>query len=211
MPNTITSYYFSPANAKSSKPSNKETTSSYQPKSTQSLREKWTELYTKTLPSAARDKSPAQPRWSVHLDHCFARIILDNAIGITTPWTEKLRSPANKHMSDDQFTTCIHVANEILEGKVNLVDLDEISLQLRGKTKGNKRKLDEVEHEFPSTEELYTGNELPKKKFKLMDDQDEADLKAIINSSEKSPFQKQVLLLLLQIPPGKLSSFTLLP
>lgn len=33
-----------------------------------------------TLPSLAQACDPAQPTWSVTLDHCFARIILDNTV-----------------------------------------------------------------------------------------------------------------------------------
>jgi hypothetical protein len=45
------------------------------------LRQEWKSLYSETLPQMARSRDPAQTKWPVTLDHCFARIILDNVIG----------------------------------------------------------------------------------------------------------------------------------
>ncbi|KAL8914018.1 MAG: hypothetical protein Q9171_001269 [Xanthocarpia ochracea] len=97
------------------------------------LQDDWKLLYSKTLPSLAISKSPAQKVWPVHLDHCFARIILDNAIGIDGPWTNKLASPAMKNMTSEQLERCIALGNAIADGREILVDLDAISLELRGK------------------------------------------------------------------------------
>lgn len=115
-----------------------------------SLTTRWTTLYTRTLPSLARSKDHCQPTWPVHLDHCFARIILDAVIGNSTfgrldetptPWTTKLKSPAVKNMSTAQLEACIELGEAIAEGKINLVELDQRSLTVRGKThKGEKRK-----------------------------------------------------------------------
>jgi hypothetical protein len=58
------------------------------------LKKEWTTLYRITLPVLAKKRSPAQPKWPVHLDHCFARIILDNAIGEDHPWTKILKAAA---------------------------------------------------------------------------------------------------------------------
>lgn len=41
------------------------------------LRQKWRNLYALDLPAMAKAKDEKQ-KWPVHLDHCFARIILDN-------------------------------------------------------------------------------------------------------------------------------------
>lgn len=115
-----------------------------------SLATNWTTLYTHTLPSLARSKDISQPTWPVHLDHCFARIILDAVIGNSTsvrpdetptPWTAKLKPPAVKNMSTAQLEACIELGEAIAEGKVNLVELDQRSLTVRGKLhKGEKRK-----------------------------------------------------------------------
>ncbi|KAL9136381.1 MAG: hypothetical protein Q9175_002398 [Cornicularia normoerica] len=111
---------------------------------------RWTTLYTHTLPTLARSEALSQPTWPVHLDHCFARIILDAVIGNSTairpdetptPWTAKLKSPAVKNMSTQQLEACIELGEAIAEGKINLVELDQRSLTVRGKKlKGEKRK-----------------------------------------------------------------------
>lgn len=106
-----------------------------------SLREQWSELYKTTLPSLAVSKDASQSKWPIHLDHCFARIILDNAIGVSKPWTEVLAAPAVKTMSAKQLSSAIELGEKIACGEVNLVELDERSLEIRGKAskaKNNK-------------------------------------------------------------------------
>ena len=110
----------------------------------------WTTIYTHTLPNLARSGAPSQPTWPVHLDHCFARIILDAVIGNSTstrhdetptPWTTKLKSPAVKNMSTQQLEACIELGEAIAEGRIDLVELDRRSLTVRGKAlKGEKRR-----------------------------------------------------------------------
>lgn len=116
----------------------------------QSLTSRWTTIYKHTLPHLARSSAPSQPTWPVHLDHCFARIILDAIIGNSTslrpdespsPWTAKLKSPAVRNMSTQQVESCIELGESIAQGKVDLVELDSLSLAARGKMlKGEKRK-----------------------------------------------------------------------
>ncbi|PPJ61198.1 hypothetical protein CBER1_10759 [Cercospora berteroae] len=103
------------------------------------LQDRWTYLYKEYLPALAKARDESQPIWPVFLDHCFARIVLDNAVGVDKPWTEVLRSPAYKHMSEEQLGIAIELAEKIAKGSANLVDLDEHSLQLRGK-QSKKRK-----------------------------------------------------------------------
>ncbi|KAL9114639.1 MAG: hypothetical protein Q9227_001317 [Pyrenula ochraceoflavens] len=93
----------------------------------------WKTLYTKTLPSKAKSRDSAQLRWPVALDHCFARIILDNVIGRgKEPWTKQLKAPAVKNMTESQLQACIELALQIECGDVDLVDLDQKSLLSRG-------------------------------------------------------------------------------
>ena len=116
----------------------------------ESLTSRWTTLYKHTLPDLARSSALSQPTWPVHLDHCFARIILDAIIGNSTsfrpdetptPWTAKLKSPAVGKMSRQQLEWCIELGESIAQGKVDLVELDRLSLTARGKMlKGEKRK-----------------------------------------------------------------------
>lgn len=57
-------------------------------------------------------RSPPYPR-PVTLDHCFARIILDSAVGIDAPWTERLKSPAIRHMSRAQLEHAITLGRKV--------------------------------------------------------------------------------------------------
>ncbi|KAF3763314.1 hypothetical protein M406DRAFT_323092 [Cryphonectria parasitica EP155] len=97
------------------------------------LQDKWNHLYRKELPALAKAKDPAQPKWPVSLDHCFARIILDNAVGRDRPWHQVLKSPAYKHMSQQQLQDAIGLGEQLVSGQADLVALDEKSLELRGK------------------------------------------------------------------------------
>lgn len=103
------------------------------------LQEQWNYLYKEYLPTLAKARDEAQTTWPVIFDHCFARIVLDNSIGIDKPWTKVLPSPAYKHMSETQLRAAIALAERIAAGTANLVELDERSLQLRGK-RGKKRR-----------------------------------------------------------------------
>jgi len=103
------------------------------------LRARWTRLYTHTLPHLAATHAPNQPIWPVHLDHCFARIIYDHILGeAKVPWTAKVKSPAIQHMSRAQLADCIALGDKIAEGVVDLVELDTVSLAVRGKIKAGK-------------------------------------------------------------------------
>lgn len=104
------------------------------------LQEQWNYLYKEYLPTLAKARDEAQTRWPVMFDHCFARIVLDNSIGIDKPWTKVLPSPAYKHMSEAQLRAAIALAERIAAGTANLVELDERSLQLRGKHGKKRRK-----------------------------------------------------------------------
>lgn len=125
--------------------------------------EQWQDLYIHRLPYAATRKISTQTRWPVTLDHCFGRIIYDVVLGgasRTSPdgeisgksWREVIKAPAIKHMTVDQVEGCIKLGEEILEGKVDLVELNEMSLEVRGKlhgngkgTRGTKRKVESLE------------------------------------------------------------------
>lgn len=49
----------------------------------------------------------------VTLDHCFGRIILDNAVGVDRPWTETIKSPAIKNMTEGQFRAAIDLGHRV--------------------------------------------------------------------------------------------------
>lgn len=103
------------------------------------LQAQWKDMFQKKLPDAATSKSSAQPKWSVHVDHCFARIILDQVVGNgTEPWMASLKSPAYKNMTREQLEQAITLGDDILDGRADLVELDEKSLAVRGKASRNK-------------------------------------------------------------------------
>lgn len=97
------------------------------------LRDRWTHLYASHLPALAKARDPAQKHWPVHLDHCFARIILDNAIGVDKPWTKAVKAPAVRNMTVEQLRDALALGEKVAGGEVDLVELDGMSLRLRGK------------------------------------------------------------------------------
>jgi hypothetical protein len=89
------------------------------------LRNRWDQLWRTELP--AYSKATNGP---VKWDHCCARIILDNVFG--GHWKDHILAPANKHMTDDQLTRAIRLAEQVLSGEADLHALNRNSLQWRG-------------------------------------------------------------------------------
>lgn len=108
--------------------------------SLEDLQAQWKTLYSKQLPALAKTKDPAQSHWPVQLDHCFARIILDNAVGKDRPWAQVIKSPAYKNMTRKQLQDAIGLGEKLACGDEDLVALDERSLKLRGKNSKVQRK-----------------------------------------------------------------------
>lgn len=127
------------------------------------LRSVWTELYSKTLPNLARVRDPAQPKWPVNFDHCFARIILDNTIGEgQEQWDTRLKRPPIKHMSGEQLKRAIDLAERIRDGKEDLVALDLQSLETRGKSdKKYKKTPSELASPEPKASNSHTQENAP--------------------------------------------------
>ena len=88
-------------------------------------RGRWRDLVERRLPEAAR------PDWPVRLDHCFARILLDNTCG--APWRETVAAPAWANLSPDQLACAIALGEAVLAGQADLAALNRRSLALRGK------------------------------------------------------------------------------
>jgi O-6-methylguanine DNA methyltransferase len=133
---------------------------------TRSLQETWIELYSKTLPSLARARDIAQPTWPVTLDHCFARIILDNTVGEgREQWDKRLKRPAVRNMSHEQLVKAIILAERIRDGKEDLVALDLQSLEVRGKVqrkyKGKSAELN-AEDRKQSQSSRHLEEDVPK-------------------------------------------------
>jgi O-6-methylguanine DNA methyltransferase len=147
-----------------------------------SLQETWTELYSKTLPSLARVRDVVQPAWPVSLDHCFARIILDNTVGEgQEQWDKRLERPAVRNMSHEQLLKAINLAERIRDGKEDLVALDLQSLEVRGKSsrkyKGGSAQPNAGipdQSQLPHSEELVTKRSITKRKPAEQDNQNSA-------------------------------------
>ncbi|KAI4277904.1 MAG: hypothetical protein LQ337_001450 [Flavoplaca oasis] len=194
-----------------------------------SLENDWKLLYSKTLPSLAVSKSPTQEVWPVHLDHCFARIILDNIIGIDRPWTSRLASPALKNMTHEQLEKCIALGKAIADGREDLTELDAISLEMRGKKqksaayskrrRATRSPMDTVERS-PKRRQLSIKNALSitspstilsPTSTTLLDlkppDNPGHDLTTLITTSNLSSFRQKVLLALCQVPRGRFTTY----
>ena len=171
-----------------------------------------------------------QSKWPVHVDHCFARIILDSTVGVDAPWMEKIKSPAYKNLSREQLEKSIELGKKILDGEVDLVELDNRSLRLRGqgekvsgKASGKflaaspaKRKRevgkDDEEQEAkkrksPPPETKPLAELSPEKPIDKNGKEDFTPWLKKIALSNKSPFQKKVLTVLCQVPRGKYTTY----
>ena len=76
----------------------------------------WRDLVGRRLPGSAR------PDWPVRLDHCFARILLDNACG--GPWRDRARPPAHANMPTDQLDVGDRARRGGARGKADLALLE---------------------------------------------------------------------------------------
>lgn len=96
------------------------------------LQQEWTTLWTRTLPVLASSESKIHGEcWPVCVDRSIARIILDNAAGISQPWTESIEAPATKHMTDTQLQACIDLSRSLINNEVSIWDLDTTSRKIR--------------------------------------------------------------------------------
>ncbi|KAI7537855.1 hypothetical protein KC331_g10700 [Hortaea werneckii] len=211
----------------------------------ESLRQKWNELYKQRLPALAKARDPVQTTWPVFLDHCFARIVLDNAIGNDRPWTEIIKQPAVKNMSEDQLKTAIDLAERLASGKADLVALDERILELRGKRSKKRKGEDNNPRPSPKKRKNDTGtissyflpspSSPPKHNPESKPQQAQTTpnppkpkdtepssssteqqidmqphLHRIATSTTLTPFRKQTLSLLCQIPRGQFTTYAAL-
>ena len=94
------------------------------------LRERWRELVGERLPEAARTATG----WPVRLDHCFARILLDDACD--APWRERVAPPAWRNAPPETLRRAIATGEAVLAGEADLDALNRRSLTLRGKLRG---------------------------------------------------------------------------
>ncbi|MEM1306087.1 MAG: GCN5-related N-acetyltransferase [Pseudomonadota bacterium] len=90
------------------------------------LRQRYRTLVHTTLPAAARSRG-----WPIHLDHCFARVLLDCAC--ERPWAEVIARPAWRNAPEAVLTRAIELGDAALAGDQDMAALNRRSLLLRGK------------------------------------------------------------------------------
>lgn len=91
---------------------------------------RYRELVDRELPAAA-----ARDRWTLRHDHCFGRVLLDDAVGAC--WYDVLgrgRGAAFRRLDDDRLAHAVAQGERLLaEGDPLLRELDARSLAWRGK------------------------------------------------------------------------------
>ena len=90
------------------------------------LNEKWFNLTRERLPGLAEKRG-----WPVRLDHCFQRILLDNAVG--AKWSDQIPAPAYRNAPDHIMERATSLGEAVVKGDVDLAELNTNSLALRGK------------------------------------------------------------------------------
>ncbi len=86
--------------------------------------DEWNTLTRQTMPALAAERG-----WPVHLDHCFQRILLDNALG--GKWREIIAAPAYRHASNAQLRRAITLGKRAIEDEESLSDMNARSLNWR--------------------------------------------------------------------------------
>lgn len=98
------------------------------------LEARWLDLTRRALPEAARGRD-----WPVRLDHCFQRILLDDACGCV--WHEAIaKRPAYRHAPGEILARAVRRGEEVLSGDADLWALDAASLEWRGKAPKRARR-----------------------------------------------------------------------
>ena len=91
------------------------------------LETEWLRLTREVLPALAAERG-----WPVSADHCFQRILLDNALG--GRWYDHVTGrPAYRHLSLEALTRAIALARAAEQGSADLHALNRRSLTWRGK------------------------------------------------------------------------------
>ena len=87
----------------------------------------WQVLYKTRLPFAARTRRD----WPIYRDHCFARILLDNAVGQS--WRDVISAPAWRNTPLPVLQTAIDLGEAVLSDDADIFALNDASLRMRGK------------------------------------------------------------------------------
>ena len=87
----------------------------------------WFRLTRDRMPSAAPNRD-----WPVRFDHCFQRILLDNAVG--GKWTETIPAPAYRNAGDTLLAKAVTLGKQVMAGELDLAELNRKSLDWRDKS-----------------------------------------------------------------------------
>lgn len=91
------------------------------------LEARWLDLVRRRLPRLAAARG-----WPVRLDHCFARILLDNAVG--GRWYDHVSGrPAYRAISAEALARAVALGEAAAAGEADLLALNARSLSWRGK------------------------------------------------------------------------------
>ena len=91
------------------------------------LEDRWLALTRRDLPRVAGARD-----WPVRFDHCFQRILLDNAVGGV--WYDAIPArPAYRHAPDAVLRRAVALGEAALAGAADLAALNRASLDWRGK------------------------------------------------------------------------------
>jgi hypothetical protein len=89
------------------------------------LEARWLTLTREILPSLAHDRG-----WPIHQDHCFQRILLDNAC--SGVWYDAItKRPAYRHADPDLLARAVHLGEACADGTEDLSTLNLRSLDWR--------------------------------------------------------------------------------
>lgn len=91
------------------------------------LVDRWFDLTRHIMPALAVARN-----WPVRLDHCFQRVLLDNAVG--GPWRDTIAAPAWREASYAQLKAAVALAEAAIAGEEDLAILNARSLAWRGKS-----------------------------------------------------------------------------
>ena len=97
------------------------------------LQAEWLVLTRETLPALAPERD-----WPVSADHCFQRILLDQAVGGC--WYDHVAErPAYRHLDDQRLAAAVTLGRSVADGTADLDALNRQSLAWRGKTQSRRK------------------------------------------------------------------------
>ena len=92
---------------------------------TENTARRWFALTRDRMPGLAQQRA-----WPVDQDHCFQRILLDNAVG--EKWTTGIPAPAYRNAPDEVLERAIALGEAAIAGREDMAELNRNSLAWRG-------------------------------------------------------------------------------